>query len=75
MDGKDSILSYNKKVEIEKKYVICNIYKPPNQIADDLNNFIGEFSSTLYFISNRHHSAYISCAFNIDLLQMYIYHY
>ena len=63
------------KSRSSKKYVICNIYKPPNQIADDLNIFIREFSDTLSFILNRHHSAYICGDFNIDLLQMYTNHY
>ena len=45
-----------------------------NQIADDLNIFIREFSNTLSFISNRHHSAYICADFNIDLLHMYTNH-
>ena len=38
-------LSHNSKHS--KRYVICNIYKPPNQIADDLNIFIRKFSNTL----------------------------
>ena len=64
------------KSRSSKKYVICNIYYiPPNQIADDLNIFIREFSNTLSFISNRQHSAYICGDFNIDLLQMYTNHY
>ena len=50
MDGKDSVLSYHTKVEILQKYVICNIYKPPNQIADHINILIREFSDTLSFI-------------------------
>ena len=61
------LLNYHTKGEILKRSVICNIYKPPNEIADYLNIFIREFSNALSFISNRHHSAFICGDFNIDL--------
>ena len=63
------------KTHKNRKYVICKIYKPSNQIADDLNIFIRVFSHTLSFISFQHQSAYICGDIKIDLLQMYTNHY
>ena len=68
-------IELSNKSRNSKKYAICNIFKPPNQIADNLNIVIREFSNTLSLISNRYHSANICCDFNIDLLQMYTNHY
>ena len=53
-----------------KKYIICNVYKPPNLPAEEFNMFVREFSNMLLFISNLHRSAYICGDFNIDLLQI-----
>ena len=60
------------KSKNSKVYTICNIYKPPNQIADDFHTFVREYSNTLSFLSTRHRSAYICVDFNIDLLQINI---
>ena len=60
-----SLLNIVNDLEDDNTYHLSNSY----QIADDLNIFIREFSNTLSFISNRHHSAYICRDFNIDLLQ------
>ena len=60
------------KSKNSKVYTICNIYKPPNQIADDFHTFVREYSNTLSFLSTRHRSAYICGDFNIDLLQINI---
>ena len=42
-----------------KIYVLCNIYRKPNEIVDDLDTFTTELSSLLYKIKNLKHSSYM----------------
>ena len=53
-----------------KIYVLCNIYRKPNEIVDDLDTFTIELSSLLYKIKNLKHSSYVCGDFNIDLLKV-----
>ena len=53
-----------------KIYVLCNIYRKPNEIVDDLDTFTNELSSLLYKIKNLKHSSYVCGDFNIDLLKV-----
>ena len=53
-----------------KIYVLCNIYRKPNEIVDDLDTFTIELSSLLYNIKNLKHSSYVCGDFNIDLLKV-----
>ena len=53
-----------------KIYVLCNIYRKPNEIVDDLDTFTIELSLLLYKIKNLKHSLYVCGDFNIDLLKV-----
>ena len=55
----------------KKKYITCNVYKPPNLLIDDLNLFNNEFTNSLSYLSQFHRDTYVCGDFNIDLLQIY----
>ena len=52
-----------------KMYVLCNIYRKPNDIVNDLDTFKNEFSTLLSTIRNLRHSTYVCGDYNIDLLK------
>ena len=53
-----------------KQYILCNIYRTPNEIVDDINTFTNELSSLLVKVKNLEHSAYLCGDYNIDLLKV-----
>ena len=55
-----------------KQYIICNIYRTPNEPVDDINTFTNELSSFLVKLKNLEHSAYLCGDYNIDLLKVEI---
>ena len=55
-----------------KQYILCNIYRTPNELVDDINTFTNELSSFLVKLKNLKHSAYLCGDYNIDLLKVKI---
>ena len=55
-----------------KMYVLCNIYRKPNDIVNDLDTFKNEFTTLLSTIRNLRHSTYVCGDYNIDLLKVKI---
>ena len=53
-----------------KQYILCNIYRTPNELVDDINTFTNELSSFLVKLKNLKHSAYLCGDYNIDLLKV-----
>ena len=53
-----------------KQYILCNIYRTPNELVDDINTFTNELSSFLVKLNNLKHSAYLCGDYNIDLLKV-----
>ena len=53
-----------------KTYVLCNIYRKPNEIVNDLDAFTNELSSLLSKIKSIKHSSYVCGDYNIDLLKV-----
>lgn len=53
-----------------KKYIICNVYRPPEKYIMELDLFIEEFSFFLSKIKNMNKPAYINGDFNINLLEI-----
>ena len=53
-----------------KQYILCNIYRKPNEIVDDINIFTNELSSLLVKVKNLKHSSYLCGDYNIDLLKV-----
>ena len=53
-----------------KIYVLCNIYRKPNEIVNDLDAFTNELSSLLSKIKSIKHSSYVCGDYNIDLLKV-----
>ena len=64
--GKTIELSH--KRNNKNKYIICNVYKPPNLLIDDINLFNNEFTNSLSYSSQFHRDTYVCDDFNIDLL-------
>ena len=56
-----------------KQYILCNIYRTPNELVHDINTFTNELSSFLVKLKNLKHSAYLCGDYNIDLLKVEIY--
>ena len=52
------------------QYILCNIYRKPNEIVDDINIFTNELSSLLVKVKNLKHSSYLCGDYNIDLLKV-----
>ena len=55
-----------------KIYVLCNIYRKPNEIVNDLDTFSNELSTLLITVKNLKHSTYVCGDYNIDLLKVKI---
>ena len=55
-----------------KIYVLCNIYRKPNEIVNDLDTFSNELSTLLITVKNLKHSTYVWGDYNIDLLKVKI---
>ena len=55
-----------------KQYILCNIYRTPNELVDDINTFTNELSSFLVKLKNLKHSAYLCGDYNINLLKVKI---
>ena len=55
-----------------KQYILCNIYRTPNELVDDINTFTNELSSFLVKLKNLKYSAYLCGDYNIDLLKVKI---
>ena len=63
-------LSHNKPRS--KKYILCNIYRRPNEIVEDINTFAMELSSFLVKVKNLNRPVYVCGDYNIDLLKVKI---
>jgi len=53
-----------------KKYIICNIYRLPGEIVDEVNTFTDEFTTFLISVKKLKHSAFICGDYNINLLSI-----
>ena len=53
-----------------KKYTLCNVYKTPSEIVEDINNFTAEFAILLSHMKAIRHSSYVCGDYNIDLLKV-----
>ena len=53
-----------------KKYVVSNIYRPPEKFVVELDLFIGEFSDFLNSLRNYNRSTFVCGDFNINLLEI-----
>ena len=53
-----------------RKYIISNIYRPPEKYIEELDRFIEEFEIFLTIIKCYKKSAFICGDFNINLLEI-----
>ena len=53
-----------------KKYTICNVYRTPSEIVEDINNFTAEFAILLSHMKAIRHSSCVCGDYNIDLLKV-----
>ena len=53
-----------------RKYIISNIYRPPEKYIEELDRFIEEFEIFLTIIKRYKKSAFICGDFNINLLEI-----
>ena len=53
-----------------KKYTLCNVYRTPSEIVEDINNFTTEFAALLSHMKAIRHSSYVCGDYNIDLLKV-----
>ena len=53
-----------------KKYTLCNVYRTPSEIVEDINNFTTEFATLLSHMKAIRHSSYVCGDYNIDLLKV-----
>ena len=67
-------IEISQKAPYPQKYVIVNVYRPPNEIADKFNIFVNEFDMFLNNLSKINRSTYICADFNIDLLRIHKKH-
>ena len=51
-----------------QKYLLCNVYRKPGEIVDEMNAFLAEFSTLLQ--KNLKKLSYICGDYNIDLLKL-----
>ena len=58
------------QAKFEKKHLICNLYRPPESLVEELDLFISQFSSFLNLLKHTKRSNFISADFNINLLQI-----
>ena len=76
-DDTDSKLWERQIIEIfnpiktqRQKIVIGNIYRPPNNLRDSLNTFMGEFNATLLENHANSQKTYMCGDYNVDLLKV-----
>ena len=55
-----------------QKYLLCNVYRKPGEIVDEMNAFLAEFSTFLQRVKNLNKLSYICGDYNIDLLKVKI---
>ena len=67
-------IEISQKATYPQKYVIVNVYRPPNEIVETFNIFINEFNMFLNNLSKMNRSTYICADFNIDLLRIHKKH-
>ena len=53
-----------------KKYTLCNVYRTPSKIVEDIYSFIAEFVILLSHMKAIRHSSYVCGDYNIDLLKV-----
>ena len=53
-----------------KTYTICNVYRTPSDIVEDLTTFREKFSTLLSNMKAMKHSCYVCGDYNIDLLKV-----
>ena len=53
-----------------QKYLLCNVYRKPGEIVDEMNAFLTEFSTLLQKVKNLNKLSYICGDYNIDLLKL-----
>ena len=53
-----------------QKYLLCNVYRKPGEIVDEMNAFFAEFSTLLQKVKNLNKLSYICGDYNIDLLKL-----
>ena len=53
-----------------KKYTLCNVYRTPSEIVEDINNFTTEFATLLSHMKAIRQSSYVCGDYNIDLLKV-----
>ena len=53
-----------------QKYLLCNVYRKPGEIVDEMNAFLAEFSTILQKVKNLNKLSYICGDYNIDLLKL-----
>ena len=67
-------IEISQKTPYPQKYVIVNVYRPPNEIVDTFNIFVNEFDMFLNNLSKMNRSIYFCADFNIDLLKIHKKH-
>ena len=55
-----------------QKYLLCNVYRKPEEIVDEMNAFLAEFLTFLQRVKNLNKLSYICRDYNIDLLKVKI---
>ena len=55
-----------------QKYLLCNVYRKPGEIVDEMNAFLVDFSTFLQRVKNLNKLSYICGDYNIDLLKVKI---
>ena len=53
-----------------QKYLLCNVYRKPGEIVDEMNAFLAKFSTLLQKGKNLNKLSYICGDYNIDLLKL-----
>ena len=53
-----------------KKYVLTNVYRPPERFIDELNVFVQEFSLFLNSLQDLNRTSFVCGDFNINLLEI-----
>ena len=55
---------------MQKKYLVSNIYRPPEKCVAELDEFITEFSSFFILLQHRIRTSFICGDFNVNLLEI-----
>ena len=71
VDGKIYSLKFNENQKIQKKYIVGNIYRLPNELVSDITTFNEEFAETLDILHTKRTPTYLCGDFNIDLLKIH----